>query len=321
MIYDCFTFFNENDLLEIRLNVLKDIVDKFVIIEGTKTFSGNNKPLNFDKDRFKDFDGKILYYVFDNYPEFTNAWIYENLQRNYILNALDKICQGDDIIIISDVDEIPSQYAIKEYCKNPDGIKSLEQILYYYYLNLQDVRGKYWYTARILTYKDFFNKNNDTGYVYDEFLPMDLNKNITPNKIRMKKDCPVISNAGWHFSFCYGADKIIEKIKNFSHQEYNKDEFLNKELIEKKILEGKDVFNRKDIKLLPTKIDNSFPEYIINNQQKYKDMIFNIPANKKFILLIEQIKYKIKHFIFSKRKDGIYRIINICGIKVRYKKA
>lgn len=141
MIYDCFTFFNELDLLEIRLNILNDFVDKFVLVEGNKTHTGNKKRFVFEenKQRFESFLDKIIYIKVDDFPqldisakdEFGNRWILENFQRDAIIRGLTN-CKPNDIILISDVDEIPNPNAIKKY-KN--GICVLEQKMMHYFLN------------------------------------------------------------------------------------------------------------------------------------------------------------------------------------------
>ena len=84
MIYDCFTYFNEDLLLELRLNCLDEIVDKFIIIEANQTFSGNPKEQNFDINKFKKFEDKIIYVFLEEFPETDNPWVRENYQRNYI---------------------------------------------------------------------------------------------------------------------------------------------------------------------------------------------------------------------------------------------
>ena len=86
MIYDCFTFFNEFDLLEIRLNELDSVVDKFVLVEATKTFSGKDKPLYFNenKNKFNKFLNKIIHVIVDEYPNLNGDWVIENHQRNEI---------------------------------------------------------------------------------------------------------------------------------------------------------------------------------------------------------------------------------------------
>ena len=121
MIYDCFTFFNELDLLEIRLNTLNDYVDYFVLVEATKTFTGKDKPLyyNENKERFKQFENKIIHIIVDTYPDSTNPWVLENHQRNSIANGFAN-CKDNDIILISDLDEIPRPELIDKYKKQLD---------------------------------------------------------------------------------------------------------------------------------------------------------------------------------------------------------
>lgn len=326
MIYDCFIFYNENDLFEIRLNILKNTVDKFVIIESRKTHKGAEKPLNFDLERFRAYKDKIIYKVIDfeqrlDLKEYELPWINENLQRNYIFDALRETAQENDVVIISDCDEIINPEAIIEYKNNHTGIMALEQNFYYYYLNMQNVKGKYWYAPRIMRYKDFFDKNNDKGFIYNRFLIKELNEGLTPNKIRLKTDCPTLRNGGWHFSFLGGADKIIEKIKAYSHQEYNKPCYTDKKYVEESLLNGKDIFNRKGYRFLPVKIDKTYPEYVLDNIENLKDWIFEIPDNKKIFVSILSFYYSFLDFLFSKRKDGIRRIIKILGVEIKYKKS
>ena len=321
MIYDCFTFFNENDLLEIRFNVLKDVVDKFVIVEATKTHSGMDKPLYFDYERFKEFKDKIIYIELNKFPEITNSWILENYQRNYILDVLKGLnCNNEDIILISDCDEITNPKAIMEYKENHHSIMSLEEEFFYYYLNLKNFKGTYWYSAKICRYKNFFDESLNNNFKYNEFLIKELNENISPTKIRMMENRPVIRNGGWHFSYLGGTEAIIKKVKSFSHQEFNSEEFLDKDKIEKKILSGKDIFNRRDFKLLPIKINASYPIYIVENQDKYKNLIFEIPKNKKLANELEIIWYNFRKFLYFKKKDGSKRIIKICGFNFSYDK-
>lgn len=141
MIYDCFAFFNEMDLLEIRLNTLNDVVDKFVLVEATRTFQKKEKPLFFEqnKERFKPFLHKIEHIIVDEYPGFfakwrvPKTWDYDDHQKEQILRGL-KNAKPDDVIIVSDVDEIPRPELVLEYAKKP-GIKVFQQKLFYYYLN------------------------------------------------------------------------------------------------------------------------------------------------------------------------------------------
>ncbi|MFZ2310324.1 MAG: N-acetylglucosaminyltransferase, partial [Patescibacteria group bacterium] len=144
MIYDCFTFFNELDLLEIRLNILDGVVDKFVLVEATKTFSNIDKPLYFNenKERFKKFEDKIIHIIVDDYPVFETAWTYDWHQRNCIARGLVN-CKLDDVILVSDLDEIPDPSKIIEY-KDYPGVKVFKQRMFYYFLNNLDRKRPYW---------------------------------------------------------------------------------------------------------------------------------------------------------------------------------
>ena len=122
MIYDCFIFFNEIDLLDLRLNELDSVVDKFVIVESTETFSKKKKTLFFNenKERFSKFKDKIIHIIVDDSPELTKTssdpggrWNIEHFQRNCIERGLVD-CKPEDIILVSDVDEIPRKSSIKK---------------------------------------------------------------------------------------------------------------------------------------------------------------------------------------------------------------
>src|SRR5271156_187621 len=108
MIYDCFTFFNELELLELRLNELAGVVVKFVLVEATKTFSNKPKPLHFQENRarFAAFENKIIHVVVEDAPDTSDAWVIERFQRNAIERGL-RGCKPDDWVLVSDLDEIP----------------------------------------------------------------------------------------------------------------------------------------------------------------------------------------------------------------------
>ena len=165
---DCIIFFNELELLSYRLHILKNVVDYFVIVESTHTFSGKEKPLFFheNKDKFADFADKIIHIVVDDLPhkyphiDYKNfysgeQWQNEIFQRNAISRGIEKLHLDDhDILIISDVDEIPDPitlYPIKHQ-ETPIEIHMLAMDFYYYNLNtkLYDT----WTEAKVLSYKN-----------------------------------------------------------------------------------------------------------------------------------------------------------------------
>ena len=162
MLYDCFTFYNELDVLEIRLNYLNDLVDKFVIVEMDKTFSGIEKPFVFEenKNRYKKFLNKITYIKVKcnanetNLSDYEKCWYRENYQRDCIMQGLNN-AKDDDIIIISDADEIPSKIAIQCYSS---GITALGQMMMYYYLNNLNIIDPMWTRgSKICHFSDLIN--------------------------------------------------------------------------------------------------------------------------------------------------------------------
>jgi beta-1,4-mannosyl-glycoprotein beta-1,4-N-acetylglucosaminyltransferase len=156
-----------------------------------------------------------------------------------------------DVLIVGDVDEIPSAAAVRKY-KRHLGLCSLEMNLYYYYLNYlsNDNNGKL-AEAKIIPTAEFAGKTL-CGIRYQQ--------------------APKIPNAGWHFSYQGGIDAIIKKIASFAHTEYNKPEILDRNRIEKLVNEGKDVFGRNlSYKTVP--IDASYPEFVRENIVKLQHMI------------------------------------------------
>lgn len=246
-IYDAFIFYNELDLLELRLEELNDVVDYFVLVEATKTFRNNDKPLYFseNKERYEKFLNKIIHVVVDDMPEEQDPWLREHHQRNCIIRGLTGI-KENDLVIISDVDEILNADAV--------GIQgTFQQKSYYYYFNTQK---KYnWNAPRCVMGKDILAGR-------------------TPQQIRDAKNSPpYIKNGGWHFSFLGDDAFIANKIKEFSHLEYDSDEYTNTKNIRSKIESLDDVFSRDGEELIRVNIDNSFPEYLLNNLDKYSKFI------------------------------------------------
>lgn len=226
-IIDTFIFYNELDMLFFRLTELYEYVDYFVICESTFTFTGQQKPLFFldNKERFKDFQDKIVHIVVKDMPNTRNPWDNEYFQRKCIHRGIEKLSlQDDDIIMIGDCDEIPDSdivAKIKTKCLQIDEIHCFQMDFYYY--NLETFIDNNWISAKVLPYK-VYKEIND------------------PSKIRSTRNRKHIKNGGWHFSY-FGDKKFIEnKIKNFSHQEFNKQYIIRD--IQNKITNKKDLFNR-----------------------------------------------------------------------------
>jgi len=258
-IIDCFTFYNEMDLLNYRLNILDDIVDYFVIVESTHTHVGKEKELFFgnNKEFFKKFEEKIIHIIVDDLPlkilnsnKSIDAWINEKFQRNQIARGLKKInLNQEDIIIVTDLDEIPDKNTLEKIKNNEIKININELEMELYYCNLNHKKKSKWRSARIISYKTY----SELSLCFDD--------------IRFYK-CPIIENGGWHLSYFGDAQFIKNKIENFAHQEFNTENFTNLEKINKRLDNFSDVFDRDQyeahnpvIKISVKDNNNLPPEY------------------------------------------------------------
>lgn len=244
-IYDCFPFYNELELLEIRLNEMAPICEKVIIVEATKTHSGRPKPLYFEQNKhlFSKWKDKIVHIVTD-FPDGLDVWGRERYQREQIMRGLTD-CHDDDAIIISDADEIPRASAVITY-KTEHGIRSLDQDLHYYFLN---TKGGIWKEAKILPYGTL--------------------KQIGPCGARYT-NATSIPNGGWHFSYLGGEERIIDKINSWAHQEYNRDDIKDVNNVREALATGRDLFKRPDQPGYTTvQIDDTYPAYIVSHKQEY----------------------------------------------------
>lgn len=251
-IIDCFIFYNEVDLLNYRLNILNSVVDYFVIVEATLTFTGKKKELTFNniKSQFDKFKEKIIHIIVDDMPyeypniDFNNReqWKNEDFNRNCISRGIDLIenKNDNDIIIISDLDEIPDPKFLLKIKNNEiviENVNSLEMDFYYYNLNTNtNVR---WSSAKILNYNNF-KLHNDC------------------QKIR-GLNVPIIKNGGWHLSY-FGDSKFIKnKLENFAHQEFNNDYYTNINKIEEKLKLQDNLFDNNKFTHIPVSENNYLP--------------------------------------------------------------
>ena len=247
---------HEIDLLEIRLNVLDEYVDKFVITEGDITFSGKQKESYYlnNKHKFSKWEDKIIHNQI-KIPKFESPWDREIYSRNSVMNL--NIFNDEDLILTSDCDEIPNPEVLKYVNDwiNDDNHFTFNQVAYHGYLN--NLYSEKWFGTRAATYKYMKNTtvNNIREATEDE------------NKITGS----IITNAGWHFTYCGDANHIKEKIHSFCDRHFDTPEVLDE--IENNLEKGKDVLNRNGINYRIVNIDDSFPKYIVDNQKKYSYLI------------------------------------------------
>lgn len=273
MILDVFPFFNELDLLDVRLHELSDVVDYFILSEATRTHSGHYKPLYYkqNRDRFRDFKEQIIHVVVDDMPTkpeqieiartMTDSnwakgdivgdnWTRERFQRDAIQWRALQDFGPDDIIILEDADEIIKSSVVRSLETNlRPGLTAVEQSLHSYYLNWVCTNMP-WKGTKI------FRKKYMTTLSQDRF--------HTP-------PVATITNGGWHLSFMGGADAIRSKIRAYVHQEFAVPEVLDN--IELRLAQHRDAIGRLyEYRIVP--LDCRFPQYILGHQDQFRDWIY-----------------------------------------------
>ena len=271
-IYDCFSYWDEDLLLDIRLNILNEYVDYFVIVEGNRTWQNNYKKLRFDIKKFEKFKDKIIYIPVEDMPGGENPWIRENFQRNCITRGLAE-SNSEDLIIISDVDEIPDLKNINEYLKDKR-YAVFKQKAFYYKLNMQNITLPYWYGSRICKKKYLKSPQwlRNLKFKKRPFWRID--------KYRLNN---IIENGGWHFCNLKTPKELLYKYKNMAETkdifiwEGSVDgkidpKYLSVEQLENSIKEGRNLAGKNEY-FQKIEIDNSYPKYILQNLVKLKEWI------------------------------------------------
>ena len=279
-VFDSFIFFNELELLEMRLNILDDVVDYFVLTESPFTVSGNEKPLYYqeNKDMFGKFNDKIIHHITEEIPNDFNHMLEKSkfhvaykdpdpygtpminlpvrfqralFNRNNSAFGIEKAgVTDDDLVITSDADEIVNPLLLQDLeWFNPSNHYVAECRAFYYKLNF--LYQEDWMGSRLCTWKHL--------------------KNTTIDQHRQDhQNAHKIEDAGWHFSFLGNAENFKLKLASYEHTENNTDTVTRN--AEEKIESGLDPLGRgQTYKAVP--IDDSYPDYITTNQEKYAEFI------------------------------------------------
>ena len=263
-ILDCVTYFDEEVILKLRLNILYDHVTKFIITEGEYDHRGNKRKLNFDITKFKEFKDKIIYIPVNDFPDLKDPWKMLQYQRDFCMKEINKYDE-DTYVLVSDIDEIPNPKMIMEFVNGKSKIGAFEQLFFYYKLNLLNTTQREWYGSKICKKKFIKTPEWLRAYKVKQYPWWRFDK---PENVK------ILKNGGWHFSFLYDEEGIIKKISSFQHTEFDKKEFKNKDVIKEKIAKGEDIFNR-NFSFKKIDIDETFPDYLINNIDRYKNWIQN----------------------------------------------
>ena len=293
-IFDCFMYFDEDEVLDVRLNFLDKYVDYFVIVESGYNHKGEKRDPQFDLSKFKKFKDKIIYILKNEIPEgiekikdddneneqyrksIYNALKRENLQRNRILEGLTD-ANPNDWIIISDLDEIPNLEKVNFNNINQKLI-FFNQLMMYYKFNLK-LDNFIWIGSRACKFKDLVSPQWLRDIKSKKFYWWRVDILFSKKKYNNIK---FVDDGGWHFSYLKTPDKIEKKLKSYLHHiDYDKNPLgVNK--ITKIIKDKKTIYNLKvdqkenkfDAKNDLVKIDiNKLPKYIIDNLDKFESWI------------------------------------------------
>ena len=293
-IYDCFMYYDEDLLLDLRLNELNPYVEKFVIAEATYTHNGNKKNLQFDIKNFQKFKDKIIYLVVDEQPKnilkledgdtkdrrgeklILNGMARDYFQREYLKKGLSN-AKDNDLILISDLDEIPNLNKLK-FDNIKDDIIIFEQKMFYYKFNLY-YEDFIWQGTKGIKFKNFISPQwlrNIKGKKYPKWrLDVLFSKKKYSN-------LSFIKNGGWHFTCLRTPEELQKKLVNFAHHYEFEESGLDLKDIKKLIKEkrvmydhnvdqkgykwsGKSILKKVDVKILP--------EYISQNIDRYEEWL------------------------------------------------
>ena len=263
MIYDCFMYFDEDMLLDLRLNIMHEFVDYFVIIESKYTHQGEIKEKKLNLSDFKKFQDKIIYIYNEDKIGKNNAWEQENFQRNLINKGIID-AKPDDYILISDLDEIPNPKKLKKIFDHVYSV--FNQSVFYYKFNLKNISEKNWYGTKCCKKKYLSSPQKLRNEKIKQYPFWRLDKVF-------KRKFHIIEDGGWHFTYIKTLSDIKNKIKSFAHKELNKEIYLNDAYLKKKIENGEDLFER-DFKFEKVDInEKNLPSYLLKNLNKYSDWL------------------------------------------------
>lgn len=314
MVYDCIPFFNELDILKLRLNILDPVVDKFIIEEATVTFSGEPKELCFEKNKalFKEFLPKIEYIVVDDSPMDVTTHLRDKFQKNALVRGLMEASE-EDVIILSDVDEIPNPDTLRKIIAefDKDKIYHFAQRMFYCFLNMEEVSGsllsitgefpgverKMWLGTKVFGKKSI----PANGIIELREAPT-----TAPNAVR-------VADGGWHFGYMGSrqesdvSKRIGTKVVAAAHQEYNNQDILAE--ARDRLILGQDMFGRQ-ARFERVEVDETYPKYLLEHIEEYRYLI--MPPVSKGRQVYTKVSMKVKRF-FRKAARKLKRLAGSRG--------
>ena len=293
-IYDCFMYFDEEVILDLRLNILSKYVDKFIISEAAYSHNGEPKKLNFDINKFSKFKDKIEYLVVKDQPPtllqlnyqdshgtkaeklILNGYKRDHYQRQKIQENLTNI-NPEDIIIISDLDEIPNLEKI-DIKKIKNKIICFKQKMFYYKFNLL-YESIPWFGSRACRKKNFVTPQWLRDVKHKKYPLWRIDTLFSKRKYH---DIYYVENGGWHFTNIKSPQEIYKKLLKFAHHFEFEESGIKLEDLEKMIKEKKAIYDhsidQRGYKWggntkLKTLVLSEMPKYLAENHTKYTDWL------------------------------------------------
>lgn len=250
MIYDCFTFYNEWDILDLRMHEVGPVVDRTLIVMGSETFQGDVIPDAHDNAfRILESYENVSVCTFNMWDRRWSPWEREYAQRNQLTKMLEiRDADPNDIVLLSDVDEIPRRENLQSLVEN--GVESVYGLLldaYFYHLN---TKAPYQHIAKVLPYRLM----------------------TTAQEIREQTPDEYIHDAGWHFSYIGSNDFIINKIKSYAHSEFNYESITNDANIQKHRTGLTEFWSGEKLELV--EVDDSWPKAVVEDPTRWSKFMY-----------------------------------------------
>ena len=287
-IFDCTTFYSEHLMLDVRFNILNEKVDKFIVVESLFSHSGKPKKLNFDIKNYQKFKDKINYIIIENEPE--GLIVNQNLSSaekrlnslkrveqsyDYIAESLNDV-QDNDLIILSDNDEIPNLNS-KQFLNSKKNIFIFEQLFFYYKFNLHyDLMN--WFGSKACRKKKLMSMSWLRNLKNKQYPFWRFDTLFSKTKYN---NLEIIKDGGWHFTNLMTAEKLYEKMSNFGHHnEFDesglkindiKNKIENREMFYNHFLDQTNPNKWKNDYKLKIINENKLPLYVMQNKEKFKE--------------------------------------------------
>jgi hypothetical protein len=274
-IYDCFTFYNELDLLELRLTELYDVVDHFVLVEADTTYTSRPKPFYYEdnKQRYAQWADKIIHVKVTDMPHDPDAWVNDIFQRNQIARGIAD-ADANDLIMVCDLDEIVRREAVEYMRNSTQDLFAIRMALFNFKFNYMRTAPDPYQIWGMAGRRHLFDDIQPDPFRQLRFQFMGAPYKFSNN------GCEVIEHGGWHFGYMGDNEWLKNKAQSFAHTESDTPEFLAHIDVDKSIAERKE-WNRdsaNEYKIV--EINDYFPKSLLANIDRYqKNILDNTEAN------------------------------------------